>query len=169
MTKVKKVTASVKKVGKGCYKVKLPKCSPKTKSSRGRLASSMVKVMIDAIPIPVVAYGQVNADGGVDSIKTSCNLRVWRISRGWYRVEFNTDRMIRSVLVQVRCKPRSRRVCALVKSLIRHRIVPNNLNPVEIFLTTVRGAFVDCPFDLIALTDGALVTEVPVRPVKKVK
>lgn len=144
--------ASVTKIRKGSYRLKLPKRLPKKKA----LVVVDALPLFDAVPLSVVGYAQVNADGTLDSAKVSRNVRVWRISKGYYNVMFDTNLMVRSVLVQPLRKSRSPRVIARVCPLIKHRVVPDNMNAVEIFLMTLRGVFVDCPFALIGVTDGVL-------------
>ena len=132
-------------------KVRMSKRAPKKKAP----------VVVDALPLfSVVGYAQVNADGTLDIAKVSRSVRVWRISKGYYNVVFDTDLMVRSVLVQPLRKAGSPRVIATVCPLLRHR-VPDNMNAVEISLLTLRGAFVDCPFALIGVTDGSPAPQKP--------
>jgi hypothetical protein len=137
----------------------------KVRMSR-RLSKKKAAVVVDAlplfdvVPLSIVGYAQVNADGTLDIAKASRSVRVWRISKGYYNVVFDTDLMVRSVHVQLLRKSRSPRVIATVCPLLRHR-VPDNMNEVEISLLTLRGAFVDCPFALIGVTDGSPVSQKP--------
>jgi hypothetical protein len=152
MPKTKKATARVSKVGKGSYAVKLPKRSLKKPAKKAKVVEAIP--MFDALPLAVVGYAQVNADGTSDVSKASRNLRVWRISKGHYQAEFETDLIVRSVLVEVLVKPYTRRMFAMVAPLIRHRLLVK-LNSVEIFLKTARGVLRDCPFAMLGITDGA--------------
>ena len=91
MSKPKKMI-SVSKVAKGSYKVKLPKKLPagwpKGKSE-----------VVDAVPIPVAGYAEVLANGML--VDPNKNVSTWKISTGYYEVEFLGDEMVKSVVVQV--------------------------------------------------------------------
>ena len=165
MSNSKKVLATASRVGKGRYKVKLPKRMPR-KSVKAK--SPEVKVpVVDAVPIPVAAYAEVLADGTLG--KSSPNLRAWRISRGIYQLEFTTHQQVKSVVVQVNRKSRSPRIFARIRPLPIPRSDLSDLRAVAIHLTDLSGAPADRSFAVMAITDGVARSTIPRKPRKKVK
>jgi hypothetical protein len=154
----KKLEAKVSRVQKGCYKVKLPRQLP-TKSVKA--------LVVDAVPIPVAAFAEVLADGTL--WKSSSNLRAWRFSRGVYQLEFTTQQLVKSVVVQVNRKPHSPRIFARIRPVPIHRAGLVDLRAVEIHLTNSSGAPADRSFAVMAITDGVERSQPTSKPAKKVK
>lgn len=149
MPKLKKMI-TVSKSSKGSYKVKLPK----------NLPSGWPKAkpeVVDAVPIPVAGYAEVLANGMLADPKK--NVSTWKISTGYYEVEFLGDVIVKSVVVQVHRAPRSPRVVPIVRPFPLSRTRRRNpLKMVEVGLVTSKGEPVDRPFAIMAITDGSLVT-----------
>ena len=107
------------KVRKGSYKVKLPKRLSKTTVRRKVKAKTLP--LFDAVPVSVAGYAKVHADGTLDLPSTSRDIRVWRVSKGCYNVNFNTKQKVITVLVQPLRKGRGPRIFARVQGLRFHR------------------------------------------------
>jgi hypothetical protein len=149
----KKCVATVSKARKGSYKVKLPKPWPKQAMPK----PGEKPEVIDAVVIPVVGHAKVHADGTLDLATASKGMRVWRLSKGCYNVDFGTKLRVVTVMVQPVRKERAPRIFARVQPLLRNRIGPTTLNLAEILLANIKGDLRDCEFSVLGITDGSQV------------